>query len=199
MDGALDYRNVDSIGHARIMASINQFAERTVDFLNRFSNICDMKLLDVSERINNIEILTKILENKLQSVNGLGFVPGQSLPPPSSAPPPPPTDAGNIPPPPPAPTGGIPPPPPPPGAAPAGGEVPPPPADNTQQPPAEGAAPEGGEQTAEAGPDPNDPANDPAYAKWFKFKKIGVPIQALAPKMIEEGLDPSVLETPDDQ
>lgn len=58
MDGALDYRNVDSIGHSRIMASINQFAERTVDFLNRFNNIADLKLLEVSERINNLEILT---------------------------------------------------------------------------------------------------------------------------------------------
>lgn len=105
MDQQLDYRNVDSIGHSRIMASINQFAERTVDFLNRFSNICDLKLLEVSERIVNVEILTTILEKKLVSVNGLDFTPGTPMapvaPPQQNDAPPPPTDDGGAPPPPP--------------------------------------------------------------------------------------------------
>ena len=207
MDGALDYRNVDSIGHARIMASINQFAERTVDFLNRFSNICDMKLLDVSQRLNNIEILTKILESKLQSVNGLGFVPGQPLPPSdnSGVPPPPAAPSGDIPPPPPPPpAAGIPPPPPPP--PPPGAAVPPPPPADGQtsapDQPAEGEQPaEGGEQAAEDGeapaeeaPDENDPANDPRYAHYFKLLKIGVPVIALIPKAVDEGLDKTVIE-----
>lgn len=205
MDGALDYRNVDSIGHARIMASINQFAERTVDFLNRFSNICDMKLLEVSERINNIEILTKILESKLQSVNGLGFVPGQPLPPSNNngaAPPPPPASSGSVPPPPPPPpaAGGAAPPPPPPPPPPPGAAAPPPPPPAA---PAEGstpaqAAPAEGDASAQPAegeaPASTSPRDDPLYKKWFKLKDIGVPVQALAPKMREEGLDPSILE-----
>lgn len=201
MDGALDYRNVESIGHARIMASINQFAERTVDFLNRFSNICDLKLLEVSERINNIEILTKILESKLASVKGLDFVPGQPLPP-SSAPTPqaaPAGDAGA--PPPPPPPGGVPPPPPPPGSAPPpppppGGEAPPPPADGAA-PPADGEAPPAEENAEPAEPDPNDWRNNPRYAPYLKLQKIGVPLIAFRQKMLDEGLDPTLLETPE--
>ena len=75
MNNPLDFSNTASIGYSRIVASVNQFAERTVDFLNRFSNICDLKLLEVSERLNNLEILTTVLEKKLQSVNGLNFTP----------------------------------------------------------------------------------------------------------------------------
>jgi WASH complex subunit CCDC53 len=47
-------------------------------------------------------------------------------------------------------------------------------------------APEG-----EAGPP--SLRDDPAYAKYFKLKAIGVPLVALRPKMIEEGLDPDAL------
>jgi WASH complex subunit CCDC53 len=195
MDGALDYRNVDSIGHARIMASINQFAERTVDFLNRFSNICDLKLLEVSERINNIEILTKILESKLQSVNGLGFVPGEPLPPSSNTGAAPQPSAGEVPPPPPPPpAAGAPPPPPPP--PPPGAGAPPPTEDGQQPATTEGdtaAQPADGEAAGEE-PASTSPRDDPLYKRWFKLKDIGVPVQALAPKMREEGLDPSVLE-----
>lgn len=196
MDGALDYRNVESIGHARIMASINQFTERTVDFLNRFSNICDMKLLEVSQRINNIEILTKILESKLESVKGLGFVPGQPLPP-SSAPSPqagvpqPPAADGA-----PAPL----PPPPPPGAGADGQAPPPPPPPDGAAPPAEGEAVADGEgqaaegENAEPEADPNDVRNDPRYAPYLKYLKIRVPLIAFRQKMIDEGLDPTLLE-----
>jgi len=175
MEAALDYRNVDSIGHSRIMASINQFAERTVDFLNRFSNICDLKLLEVHERINNVEILTTILEKKLSSVNGLGFVPGQPLPP---APAPIPQNntpaPSNM-----TPSAPIPPPPPPP-VAPTG-EAPPP------------------ETPAEAAPAPveepvYDIKNDPAYKKYFYLVSKGVPPIALRQEMLNNGLDPSVLE-----
>lgn len=196
MEGALDNRNVESIGHARIMASVNQFAERTVDFLNRFTNICDMKLLEVSERINNVEILTTILENKLASVNGLGFVPGQPLPPSpapnttASAGAPPPSAPGVPPPPPPPPPPGSAPPPPPPPPPPGSDSAPPPPAEGGEAPPAEGDAPPANDGT----PDPRD---DPAYAKYFHLKKIGVPLAAFRSKMLDDGLDPSVLEDAD--
>jgi hypothetical protein len=172
----LDYRRVDSIGHSRLLASINQFAERTVDFLNRFSTISDLKLLEVSERIQNLEVLTSILEKKLQSIDGLNFTPGQPLPPPV------PSDSGG------PPASGIPPPPPPPppGAAPS-----PPPSPDS--PPADGIAPEAPPGEAEAPPAAPSLRDDPAYARYFKLKAIGVPIAALRPKMIDEGLDPDAL------
>jgi hypothetical protein len=176
--GAIDLHNLESIGHTRLMASINQFAERTVDFLNRFSHIADLKLLDVSERIQNLEILTTILESKLQSINGLNFTPGQALPPstPSVPPPPPPPGGAAASPPPP-------PPPPPPGTSVPSGEQ----SESSEQSP---------QETTETPPEdagPPSKRDDPAYAKFFKLKAIGVPLAALRPKMIEEGLDPDAL------
>ncbi|KAH0786880.1 WASH complex subunit 3 [Histomonas meleagridis] len=170
MDDPIDYSNADSIGHARIIASVNQFAERTVDFLNRFSNICDLKLLEVSERINNVEILTAILEKKLQSVEDLNFTPGQRIEP--AAPPVPQEE--------PQAESGTPPPP-----------APPPPQ-------TEGEAPQGEETQTESTPNaeenaPYSPRNDPLYARWFRLKDIGVPIMSLAKNMEAEGLDPNVL------
>jgi hypothetical protein len=175
MTGALDLNSLDSIGHTRLMASINQFAERTVDFLNRFSHIADLKLLDVSERMQNLEILTTIVESKLQSITGLNFTPGQPLPPsaPSSPPPPPPPGGSAAPPPPPPPT-------------PPGPSVPS--VESSEQPPAASL-----ETPAEAEAGPPSKRDDPAYAKFFKLKAIGVPLAALRPKMIEEGLDPDAL------
>jgi hypothetical protein len=174
----LDYRRVESIGHSRIMASINQFAERTVDFLNRFSTISDLKLLEVSERIQNLEVLTSILEKKLQSIEGLNFTPGQPLPPPAPTAP----DQG-------APAGVPLPPPPPPPPPPPGGS--PSPAPSPAEPSPE-SAPEG-EAAPEEAPAAPSIRDDPAYARYFKLKSIGVPLAALRPKMIAEGLDPDVL------
>jgi hypothetical protein len=164
---ALDYRRIESIGHTRIMASINQFAERTVDFLNRFSTIADLKLLEVSERIQNLEILTAILEKKLQSIDGLNFTPGQPLPPPA-----PPAEAVSV---------SAPPPPPPP--------RPPPDAGDTALPPEEVEAP----TAEEAPPAPPSIRDDPAYAHYIKLKLVGVPVHAFQEKMIAEGLNPELL------
>jgi hypothetical protein len=172
MTGALDLASLDSIGHTRLMASINQFAERTVDFLNRFSHIADLKLLDVSERIQNLEILTTILESKLQSINGLNFTPGQALPPPSAPIPPPPSSPG----------GAAPPPPP-----------PPPPGSVSDSSPPHDSSPEDIPESPPEASGPPSKRDDPAYAKFFKLKAIGVPLAALRPKMIEEGLDPDAL------
>ncbi|KAH0788542.1 WASH complex subunit 3 [Histomonas meleagridis] len=169
MDDPIDYSNADSIGYARIIASVNQFAERTVDFLNRFSNICDLKLLEVSERINNVEILTAILEKKLQSIEDLNFTPGQRIEP--TAPPVPQEEV----------------------QTPSVPQAPPPP---SPQPPAEtDSQPQNEENQAETTEEnvPYSPRNDPLYARWFRLKDIGVPIMSLAKNMEAEGLDPNVL------
>ncbi|XP_060695580.1 WASH complex subunit 3 [Hemiscyllium ocellatum] len=40
-------------------------------------------------------------------------------------------------------------------------------------------------------------AKDPRYARYLKMVQVGVPVMAIRNKMISEGLDPDLLETPD--
>uniref|UniRef100_A0A3P9J853 WASH complex subunit 3 n=1 Tax=Oryzias latipes TaxID=8090 RepID=A0A3P9J853_ORYLA len=40
-------------------------------------------------------------------------------------------------------------------------------------------------------------AKDPRYARYLKMVQVGVPVMAIRNKMILEGLDPSLLDTPD--
>jgi hypothetical protein len=51
-----------------------------------------------------------------------------------------------------------------------------------------------GRRRDDAPPLSSSKRDDPAYARYFKLKPIGVPIAALRLKMIDEGLDPDVLE-----
>ncbi|XP_006019579.1 WASH complex subunit 3 isoform X5 [Alligator sinensis] len=39
-------------------------------------------------------------------------------------------------------------------------------------------------------------AKDPRYARYLKMVQVGVPVMAIRNKMISEGLDPDLLETP---
>lgn len=40
-------------------------------------------------------------------------------------------------------------------------------------------------------------AKDPRYARYFKMVQVGVPVMAIKNKMILEGLDPSLLDSPE--
>ncbi|XP_041072272.1 WASH complex subunit 3 isoform X2 [Carcharodon carcharias] len=40
-------------------------------------------------------------------------------------------------------------------------------------------------------------AKDPRYARYLKMVQVGVPVMAIRNKMISDGLDPDLLETPD--
>lgn len=40
-------------------------------------------------------------------------------------------------------------------------------------------------------------AKDPRYARYLKMVQVGVPVMAIKNKMVLEGLDPSLLDTPD--
>ncbi|KAF4080963.1 hypothetical protein AMELA_G00155400 [Ameiurus melas] len=40
-------------------------------------------------------------------------------------------------------------------------------------------------------------AKDPRYARYLKMVQVGVPVMAIKNKMILEGLDPSLLDSPD--
>ncbi|KAL9984757.1 hypothetical protein ACROYT_G007090 [Oculina patagonica] len=165
----VDFTQVGPINHKRTLAFLNHFITHSVRFLNRFSCVCEEKLAELSNKIQRIEIMMSILEAKLASIPGLEDV---TVSTPAPAP-----SAGAA-------------------AAPAAGSAPPP-ASEVPQPAAEGPPP----PTEEPAPEPEKPtmtvSKDPRYAKYFQMVKVGVPIQAIAPKMQAEGLDPSYLENPD--
>uniref|UniRef100_A0A6B2LI12 WASH complex subunit 3 n=1 Tax=Arcella intermedia TaxID=1963864 RepID=A0A6B2LI12_9EUKA len=180
-----DYRDVPPIPVSKNVAMINNFLINTAGFLNRFSVLCEERLLTVSKMTQRLEISMSLLEAKLASIpdiNGPGAPApqtsndGQAPPAAPGAPAPPPPPAPGAPPPPPPPAPGAPaPPPPPPGPG-----VPPPPA-----------------------PDSEPPANvmknkdDPRYKKFFHLLKINVPLARIQQDMMIQGFNPSVLEHPD--
>ncbi|XP_026882817.2 WASH complex subunit 3 [Electrophorus electricus] len=164
----VDLTKVPAIQQRRIVAFLNQFLVHTVRFLNRFSTVCEEKLATISLRIQQIETTLSILEAKLSSIPGLEDVTVDGLAQRPSAE-----------------TNG-------PAAEPGSGP----------SPPAEGGprqqqeSPE--EQKAKAvAVNVMTIAKDPRYARYLKMVQVGVPIMAIKTKMILEGLDPSLLDSPD--
>ncbi|KAI7791802.1 WASH complex subunit 3 [Triplophysa rosa] len=165
----IDLTKVPAIQQRRIIAFLNQFIVHTVRFLNRFSTVCEEKLSTVSLRIQQIETTLSILEAKLASIPGLEDVTVDGVRP--SAQTNGPTVDGSH--------------------ATGSSTVTPPevtqqPQGVTQEPKAE--APAGNVMTV---------AKDPRYARYLKMVQVGVPVMAITNKMILEGLDPSLLDTPD--
>lgn len=167
----VDFTQVGPINHKRTLAFLNHFITHSVRFLNRFSCVCEEKLAELSTKIQRIEIMMSILEAKLASIPGLEDV-TVSTPAP-------------------APSGSA-------ASTSAQATAPPPPPSDTPQTAAEGPPAPPTDQPA---PEPEKPtmtvSKDPRYAKYFQMVKVGVPIPAIAPKMMAEGLDPSLLENPD--
>jgi hypothetical protein len=62
---------------------VNNFVVNTTKFLNTFSEACDIKLTNISTKINNLDIVLSVLEAKLNSVPGLET---DDIPPPSTTP-----------------------------------------------------------------------------------------------------------------
>ncbi|XP_078273246.1 WASH complex subunit 3 [Rhinoraja longicauda] len=67
----IDLTRVPGIQQKRTVAFLNQFIVHTVQFLNRFSTVCEEKLATLSLRIQQIETTLNILEAKLSSIPGL--------------------------------------------------------------------------------------------------------------------------------
>lgn len=61
---------------------MNNFIVNTTKFLNTFSESCDIKLTNISSKINNLDTVLSVLEAKLNSVPGLLT---DDLPPPASS------------------------------------------------------------------------------------------------------------------
>ncbi|KAJ8379040.1 hypothetical protein AAFF_G00231310 [Aldrovandia affinis] len=167
----VDLTKVPAIQQKRIVAFLNQFIVHTVRFLNRFSTVCEEKLASISLRIQQIETTLSILEAKLSSIPGLEDVTleGACLRQPSP-------DANG-----PGPMSSSQ------SEAPA---APSPPVIHT---------PDTGEQQRTEAVIENvlTVAKDPRYARYLKMVQVGVPVMAIKNKMIQEGLDPNLLDTPD--
>ncbi|XP_062931841.1 WASH complex subunit 3 isoform X3 [Cynocephalus volans] len=74
MGSGIDLTKVPAIQQKRTVAFLNQFVVHTVQFLNRFSAVCEEKLADLSLRIQQIETTLNILDAKLSSIPGLDDV-----------------------------------------------------------------------------------------------------------------------------
>ncbi|KAM8908407.1 WASH complex subunit 3 isoform 2-T2 [Spinachia spinachia] len=167
----VDLTKVPAIQQRRVVAYLNQFVVHTVRFLNRFSTVCEEKLANISLRIQQIETTLCILEAKLSSIPGLEDVTIEGIAQRQPLQPNGPTVAI------PSQTNG-----------PPAGTMPPP------------------ETVAEAAATPNagapaenvmTVAKDSRYARYLKMVHVGVPVMAIKNKMVLEGLDPNLLDTPD--
>jgi len=196
---------IQAIPSRKVLMIVNHFVVSTADFVNKMLVHCEQKLGKISMDVQRLEILLRILEGKLDSIDWLA----KSHPSSSSSDSKPPAAAANnsspagennagaaaaVPPPagvPPPPGAGVPPPP--------GAGLPPPPADGTPSPtPAAAAAAAAGGESAAAPPAIAPPAgpklkDDPRFVKYFRMLKLGVPPPVIEMKMQQEGYDKKIL------
>nr|XP_023825281.1 WASH complex subunit 3 [Salvelinus alpinus] len=170
----IDLTKVPAIQQRRVVAYLNQFIVHTVRFLNRFSTVCEEKLASISLRIQQIETTLSILEAKLSSIPGLEDVRvegvGQR----------PATEVNG-------PVAVVVPSQP---ETPIALAVPLPPPEASPNIPDPRAAEAAGDNRMTV-------AKDPRYARYLKMVQVGVPVMAIKNKMVQEGLDPNLLDTPD--
>ncbi|XP_059834505.1 WASH complex subunit 3 [Hypanus sabinus] len=158
----IDLTRVPAIQQKRTVAYLNQFIAHTVQFLNRFSTVCEEKLATLSLRIQQIETTLNILEAKLSSIPGLEDVTVEAT-----------SQSQHI----------------------SNGS----PSDQQQPSPVEVQKNvESSAQVKADSPIENaiTVAKDPRYARYLKMVQVGVPVMAIRNKMISEGLNPDLLETP---
>lgn len=172
--------NMQPIPLKKTLMIVNNFIINTTEFMNKFTVLCEGKLSAVSQKTTNLEIMMALLEVKLGSIDWLGG--GSSATAPAASGDPAAASAAGAPPPPPSAPGAPPPPPPGPPGAPS---APTPPAPGVPAADPAAAAP------AFEGPCLKD---DPRFAKFFKMRDMGIPVQALAIKMNAEGVDPAILD-----
>lgn len=164
----INLAEVDPINAKRMLAFLNHFIVHTASFLNRFSVICEEKLQDLSVRLQRLETTVCLLEAKLSSIPGLDDITG-TQPPVSAAVTPSvamTTSVNNT-------------------------DV----TNNTAET-IEPSPVTSDETPASTEPSANSAANDPQYAKYFRLLQLRVPKEALQQRMVIEGLDPNVLDSP---
>ncbi|GCB61704.1 WASH complex subunit 3 [Scyliorhinus torazame] len=163
----IDLTRVPAIQQKRTVAFLNQFIAHTVRFLNRFSTVCEEKLASLSLRIQQIETTLNILEAKLSSIPGLEDVKVETTNQDQNFENGPPTVTAT-----------------------------------SQHQPSPPEVQQNIESTTQSKEDSLTEntvtvAKDPRYARYLKMVQVGVPVMAIRTKMVSEGLNPDLLETPD--
>ncbi|XP_076046673.1 coiled-coil domain containing 53 [Oratosquilla oratoria] len=200
MDGTLalgtagvNYENVEPISQKRTLAFVNTFVVHTVQFLNRFSALCEERLRGVDSRLTSLEDTLAIIEAKLSSVPGLEVVQAsppaasavsQSTPEASSVSHPPTNNPDS------STTPGI-------GHDSTGSPEVKDAVDGTQPQTTNNQNGEAEEEEEAAAPSGMTVSKDPQYERFFKMVRMGVPVPAVKMKMTTEGLNPDLLDTPD--
>eukprot|EP00470_Lotharella_oceanica_P004233 CAMPEP_0170173310 /NCGR_PEP_ID=MMETSP0040_2-20121228/6573_1 /TAXON_ID=641309 /ORGANISM="Lotharella oceanica, Strain CCMP622" /LENGTH=465 /DNA_ID=CAMNT_0010414419 /DNA_START=40 /DNA_END=1437 /DNA_ORIENTATION=+ len=165
---------IEPIPSRKILMIVNHFVVSTTDFVNKLLVHCEHKLGKISVDVQRLEILLRILEGKLDSIDWLKAQ-IKDEPPKQDAPAPAADSASSAAPPPPS---GVPPPP---GAAAA-----PPDAKAAAVPEAQAPVP----APVEKGPKLKE---DPRFVKYFRMLNFGVPRPVIEMKMQQEGVDPGIL------
>ena len=189
----IDLSDCQPVPPSKTVSSVNLFVINTVNFLNRFSLLCDEKLSNVSTHITRLETTLSILEAKLSSIPELADVVATDVPAATSAAtssdtsvpqPPPGGDMGMG-------AGAPPPPPPPPPPSMDGGMPPPPP---PPPPPMMGGESQPQEVTMVSETPAMRYRDDPRYKKFFDLMARGINVDQLKFNMRMAGLNPDVLE-----
>ncbi|XP_039194110.1 WASH complex subunit 3 isoform X2 [Crotalus tigris] len=137
----IDLTKVPAIQQKRTVAFLNQFVVHTVQFLNRFSTIC--------EELSSVPGL----EDEISNTSVMNGSVSQTLVDPQTT---------NV------------------------------------SPNVETSVPELGQQRTDGtGENVITVAKDTRYARYLKMVQVGVPVMAIRNKMISEGLNPDLLETPE--
>lgn len=67
----VDYEQVEPLQRKRLLKFVNHFVLQMANFLSNFSQTCDIKLMSISQKLNDLETSLVLLENKLESVPSL--------------------------------------------------------------------------------------------------------------------------------
>ena len=70
----IDYNQIEGLQRKRLLKFVNHFVLQTSHFLSNFSQTCDMKLLNLAKKIQNMETSLSLLEKKLDSVPELKLI-----------------------------------------------------------------------------------------------------------------------------
>ena len=70
----VDYSSIEGIQRKRVLKFVNHFIVQMTNFLSNFSQTCDIKLLTLANKLQNLETSLVLLENKLESIPQLKVV-----------------------------------------------------------------------------------------------------------------------------
>jgi WASH complex subunit CCDC53 len=175
-----EFANMQPMPIRKTLMVVNHFVVNTTNFINKFALLCEQKLQRVSQDVQRLEIVLKLLEGRLSSIDWLGTpLDGASS---SSTLDSVPTFDSS--------TASS-------GASPSTTT----PSVGTQSSIETAASTAAAADAALAEPQAEPAAvdvlpvsQDPLYSKYFKMLKLGVVKPQIAMKMQSDGLDPSIIE-----